>query len=304
MVKIRTYDNIGDHVTVLYDKMFPLYIIRGDKNFLVDSGVTARAGDFHARIGTALDEIKPVGGNNVHTLLLTHTHWDHAGAAYELQKIYGYGVLTSVHGAGLLEKPKVRGFIDRLNQDYKKMIDDTSDTRFDRLEKVGMVREGDKIPVTDDADSYLEVIETPGHTRCSVSYLLHPERILFPGDASGVLEQNGGVKPLFLSSFKNYENSILKLLEKGAEILCMPHNRVVRGGEHVRAHLEASLARTRQLRDIIGELLKKEESIAKIAETIYLQEFPKPTLLGPKEALMINLEAMTKVIRREFPTPE
>lgn len=299
MVKTRNHELIGKYVTVLYDKMFPLYLISGERNFLIDSGVTARVSDFRKRISNALEQIAPNAGKDIHTLMLTHTHWDHTGAAYELQKTFGFDVMVSEYGSKLLQKEKVIHFINRLNQDYKKMVDDTSGTRFARLQEVKPLKEGDRVPVAEDA--YFQVYETPGHTRCSMSYLLMPERILFPGDAVGVQEQNGGVKPLFLSSYKNYEDSLEKLIRLDAGIMCFAHNRWISGKDTVREHLESSLARTRMLKESILERLGEGKSVEEIAEALYLEEFPKPTLLGPKEALMINLEAMIKVIRKEFP---
>jgi 2-aminobenzoylacetyl-CoA thioesterase len=298
MVKVRDYDLMdqNENVIAIYDKMFQLYIIKGEKNFLVDSGVTAKTAEFEEKIQRILEETGS-NGKGIETLLLTHTHWDHVGSAYELQKKYGFKVIVSSYGAELLEKSKVIGFIDRLNQDYKKMLGDTSDTKFDKLQNITGVKEGDRIHVDD--TSYIEVIETPGHTRCSVSYLLHPWKILFPGDSTGVLEQNGGQKPLFLSSYTAYVNSIEKLIAQDIDVLAMPHNRVIKGNENVKEHLNGALARTKSLKNQVIEYLKRGDEIPQIAEALFRLEFPKPTLLGPKEALMINFEAMIKSIRKE-----
>ncbi|MCP5104729.1 MAG: hypothetical protein GY950_15195 [bacterium] len=55
MAKTREYELIGNRkqVILLHDKLFPLYIVKGEKNFLIDSGVTSRAGAFRERIDTA-----------------------------------------------------------------------------------------------------------------------------------------------------------------------------------------------------------------------------------------------------------
>ncbi|MCP5104730.1 MAG: MBL fold metallo-hydrolase [bacterium] len=233
------------------------------------------------------------------TLLLTHTHWDHVGAAYYLQQVYRFNILGARRAAQLLPKNKVVGFIDRLNQEYKKMMKDDSDIRFGLLENLEAVHDGDTIRVDD--QSYFEVIETPGHTKCSVAYLLHPDKILFQGDAAGVLETDGSIKPLFLSSYKEHENSIKKLIAAGAEILAFPHNRFIKGKEKVEEYLQASLARTQGVKEEIRKLLRQEPDITKIADAVYRREFPKPSLMGPKEALVINLEAMVKAVQKEFP---
>jgi glyoxylase-like metal-dependent hydrolase (beta-lactamase superfamily II) len=152
-----------------------------------------------------------------------------------------------------------------------------------------------------DADSYFEVIETPGHTRCSVSYLFHPDRILFQGDTAGLLKLDGSIKPIFLSSYLQYENSIKKLMDMEVEALAFPHNRVIRGKERVKKYLQASLARTQEMKGIIRENLKKGEDIDEVAEALYRQEFSRSSFMGPKEAILINIRAMIKNVTKELP---
>lgn len=296
----KAFDFVDDkeQVVVIYDKMFPLYIVKGDdgKNFLIDSGVTAKGSQFIKNIDKVLADTGSKG-TGIDTLLLTHTHWDHTGSSYHLQQHYGFDVIVSQRGCELLQKQKVIDFINRLNQDYKKMVNDSSDTRFDKLQHLHPVKEGDRIPIG--TGSYFEVIDVPGHTKCSVAYMLHPQRILFPGDSVGVLEQNNAVKPLFLSSYTQFDHSLARLIPLEANSLAFSHNRFIKGREKVKAHLQHALDRTRHVRDEIIKMLKTGGDIQVIAEKIYWQEFPKPTLLGPKEALVINLEAMVKTVKLE-----
>jgi glyoxylase-like metal-dependent hydrolase (beta-lactamase superfamily II) len=79
-----------------------------------------------------------------------------------------------------------------------------------------------------------QVYETPGHTRCSLAFLLQPENILFPGDAAGVVEKSGKIKPLFLSSYTLYEQSLKKLSTIKANILALPHNTAIKGERKIR----------------------------------------------------------------------
>ncbi|MDQ1353161.1 MAG: 2-aminobenzoylacetyl-CoA thioesterase [Acidobacteriota bacterium] len=299
MAAIKEFETFGKQAQVLRvnDNLFPVYIVKGEKNFLIDSGVTARAKVFHERIEKALKETSPLGNQRIDTLLLTHTHWDHTGAAYYLQQIYGFNVMASRRGVQLLEKQKVIGFIDRLNQEYKSMVKEVSDTKFDRLDKLEGVSGGDTIRV--DAENYFEVIETPGHTRCAVSYLLRPDNVLFMGDSAGLLEKDGSIKPIFLSSYSEYEDSLRKLMSLEVEAMAFPHNRFLTGKDKVKKYLQDSLARTQEVKEAILKILKDEKDITKIAETLYQQEFPITSIMGPKEAMMINLEAMVKAVAHE-----
>lgn len=294
-MKVRDFEIINEKVIVIYDNVFPMYIIRGEKNYLVDSGTAFNAPEAAANINRVLNTTGSAPG--IQTLLLTHTHWDHTGGAYYLQQQYGFGIIGSQRAAQLLPKSKVIGFIDRLNQEYKKMQGDDSDTAFGQLENLEAVGEGDQIKI--DEESYLEVFATPGHTRCSVSYLMQPGKMLFLGDTSGVLEQDNSIKPLFLSSYNEYIQSIGKLMALEAEILAFPHNRRIKGAGNVKKHLIRARDRAIEVKDMIIKHMESELDITKIAKNILDDEFGKPTLFGPREAMLINFEAMVKAVKKD-----
>ncbi len=297
MVQTRKLETIGSRrqVILLHDTLFPLYIIKGEKNFLIDSGPAVYGDIFHERITNALKTFGTSTNERIDTLLLTHSHWDHTGAAYYLQQKYGFDILASRQAVKLLEKSKVTGFIDRLNEGYREMMNINSDIRFGQLEKMAEVSDGDTIRV--DSESCLEVIETPGHTKCSLAYLLHPDRILFHGDTAGLREKDNSTKPLFLSNYNEYEESLKRLMDIEAEVLAFPHNRFIKGKERVKTFLTDSLERTRYVRAEIVKILKEEADTKKVAEILYEQEFPEQSLLGPKESFILSLEAMVKAVR-------
>ncbi|MCP5051865.1 MAG: MBL fold metallo-hydrolase [bacterium] len=299
-MKKNEYDFIDDQgdVIVIHDDVFPIYIIKGDKNFLIDTGTTAKAIPFHTKINRILTETGNGKNNTIHSLLLTHSHWDHTGSASYLQDQYHFDVYASHRAVEVLQKDKVVSFINRLNQDYKSMVNDKSNTSVKKLTNLHPLKEGDKIKVS--TDSYLEIIETPGHTKCSISYLLHPQKILFPGDCTGVIEQDNSIKPIFLSSYKEYEHSEEKLLTLDVEALGFPHNPVIKGKKNVETHFHRALNRTREIKDKIIRLLNNGKETIEIAEILLLEDFSKPTLAGPKESMIINFEAMAKTVKREL----
>ena len=65
MIKQNIYDFIDDQETVIviHDDVFPIYIIKGDKNFLVDTGTTAKAINFHTKCnGIIFDSCMCIAG--------------------------------------------------------------------------------------------------------------------------------------------------------------------------------------------------------------------------------------------------
>jgi glyoxylase-like metal-dependent hydrolase (beta-lactamase superfamily II) len=292
MVTRTAFSNLRANVWVLHDPMFPLYVIRGERNFLVDCAILAKAGEIEKKLAALLGEEK------IGVVLLTHSHYDHAGACSLLQKKHRFEIVASMRTKEILESAKAVAFIDDLNQKFKKILGDRSDTVFSKPGQLRGVRENDVIELG--GGQRIEVLETPGHTRCSVSYLLQPENILFAGDAAGVIETSGKIRPLFLSSYSQYERSLEKLAAVGAETLALPHNSAVKGKKRVAEFLAASLAETRSLKEKILEQLGKSDDFPRIAENLLELECVSPTVTGPREAQLINATAMVKSVFNEF----
>jgi glyoxylase-like metal-dependent hydrolase (beta-lactamase superfamily II) len=292
VVKRTAFSELRENVYVLHDPMFPLYLIRGPENLLVDCSILARAGEIDRKLGALL------GDEKVDQALLTHSHYDHTGACSLLQEKHGFEIIASRRTKEILENDKAVAFIDDLNQKFKKLLDDRSESVFTKPTNIRGVGENDVIPLS--SGRTIQVFETPGHTRCSISFLLNPEGILFPGDAAGVVEKSGKLKPLFLSSYSQYEASLKKLLALGAVILALPHNHAVQGAETVRDFLETALAEAQRLKSTILDRLQASVDFAAIAEDILEREYDAPAIMGPREAMLINVTAMVKSIYHEF----
>ncbi len=292
---MRPYSELAEGLFVLNVPMFPLYVIRGgrsDGGAMVDCAVLAKAGEIREKLAALL------GNERLAMLLLTHSHYDHVGACPPLQETHGFTIVASQRTKDVLESDKALAFIDDLNQKFKALENDASDSRFTRPRSLRAVAEGDRVELPD--GRMLEVYETPGHTRCSLSFLLRPGNVLFAGDAAGVVERSGRIKPLFLSSYSMYEASLQKLLGLDADLLALAHNAAVQGRARVRKFLEDSLAETRRLKERIIAWLGESQDFARIAERILEEEYDAPTLLGPREALLINVTAMVKSVYHGF----
>lgn len=287
----RNYTEITKNVLMLHEPMFPLYLVRGKENILMDTAISAVTQSVSDKLGTLLQ------GETLHSVLLTHSHYDHTGALPFLQKKFGCRVIGSPRTIELLKKQEVRDFIADMNTRFNKVLGSGVTTEFPELNHLYSVREGEKVRV--DSKRYFVVLETPGHTRCSISFLLMPDRILFPGDAAGVLEKNGKVKPLFLSSYNSYIESIGKLIDLKAEMLCPPHNTRIKGAVRVQKHLRQALEAAINLKEKIVDALKSGMSIKETTKIVMEKEFPLPVVQGPQKAFDINLTSMVRTVSRE-----
>jgi glyoxylase-like metal-dependent hydrolase (beta-lactamase superfamily II) len=288
MVNQESFSSLKANVAALHDPMFPLYVIRGGQNLLVDCGILAKAGEIEKRLDALL------GNEKIHMVLLTHSHYDHTGACSVLQDKYGFEIVSSQRTKEILEDDKAVAFIDDLNQKFKNILNDRSNSVFKKPRDIRSIGESDAIRLPSGQE--IEIFTTPGHTRCSISFFLKPENILFPGDAAGILEKNGKIKPLFLSSYTQYERSLKKLLAIKADVLALPHNSAVEGEKRVGEFLAESLAEAQWLKDHIAGWLDKTNDFSLIAEKLLEQEYFSPTIMGPREALLINVTAMVKSV--------
>ena len=292
MVKIKKYSNVAGNVDVIHDTMFPVYTIRGQKNFLVDCSILARGPEIEASLADILHH------GLIDTVLLTHSHYDHTGTCTYLQAKHRFNIVASQRTREILQNPKAIEFIDKLNQEFFRLLGLDSTGHVTMPENITAVHEGDKLFVS--PGQWLQIYETPGHSRCSISFLLLPENILFPGDAAGIIEKNKTIKPLFLSSYAQYVASLDKLSKLDAEILALPHNQFIKGRRNIQKFFSRSLAETLKLKDVIVQELHFGTDFNAIAEKLANQEYSLPTVDGPREALLINLSAMVKSIYFEL----
>ncbi|MBN2400671.1 MBL fold metallo-hydrolase [candidate division KSB1 bacterium] len=292
MARIKNFSNIINNVFVIHDTMFPVYIIRGQKKILVDCSILSKG----PRIEEILENI--LQDDKINTVLLTHSHYDHTGACAYLQATHNFEILASQRTREILQNPKAIEFIDKLNQGFFRILGQDSKTHVTMPENIVTVHEGDKIPVS--PSQWLQVYETPGHSRCSLSFLLQPENILFPGDAAGIIEKDRTIKPLFLSSYTQYIASIKKLSGLDAEILALPHNMIIKGRKKIQAFFRRALVEAQKLKDKIFHELQINTDSNAIAEKLLAKEYSFPTVDGPREAQLINLSAMVKSIYFEL----
>jgi len=292
MARKIAFHPLNKKISVYRDPMLPIYLLRGIKNYLVDATVSSHAPLLLQALENELRE------SSLDGILLTHTHYDHCGALSLLQQRYDCPVYLSERGRDVLTNPKAIALIIDLNREFA-VREKVNAPIFSAPAKLQGQGEGALIPF--DLDEKIEVIATPGHTRCSISFLLPKAGILFPGDASGVIERSGLYKPLFLSSYRDYLASIEKMAELDIEILGLPHNKPIRGRKKVKEHFQHAAEAAARTRQLIQDHPGNDQNLEETALKLLALEFNQPALSGPKSAMLINAMAMIKAIRREFP---
>ena len=190
---------------------------------------------------------------DVHHLVLTHIHLDHAGAAGLLvRKHPGLRVHVSGIGAPHLVDPS------RLERSARRLYGEDFDFLWGEL--VPLPEEN--VEVIGESVLDLEAWPTPGHASHHVSFLA-PDGSCYSGDATGVViapaTYVAPVSPPPDIDVEAWEASIDSIEKRKPERLCLPHWGVV---ADVPAHLAQLRVQLRTWAERVREGIGEEEFVA------------------------------------------
>ena len=172
-----------------------------------------------ASIDLILGNIQSCGiaPSGIGTLLLTHCHFDHTGGADALRGRTGCRIIAHELDAVYLETGDNRVTAASWYQA------DLPGFAIDQKLKA----ESETIDIVGRS---ITALHTPGHSTCSVVYLLESDgyKVLFGQDVHGPLD------PSLKSDRSAYQRSLHKMLALEADILCEGHFGVYKGKERVR----------------------------------------------------------------------
>lgn len=270
---------VGGNVVMLGVTAYPMYLIRGGREgAIVEGGVSALG----PLLKTQLEQLG-VGPEYVRQAVITHAHPDHVMAVPVLREMFpGLSIVASATAAATLNAEKAVGFfrkIDAMLTDVLQRsgtIDQPPPARGlaeNRIAVDRVVREGDVIAVD---DLSWRVLETPGHSDCSISLHDAARRVLVISDATGYYQPAAKTWwPNYFSGYAAYVASIERLAALEAEILCLSHNAAVVGRDDVGEYFRNALAATRQYHDRIVAETKAgkpgEQLAAELAAEIHRQ---------------------------------
>jgi glyoxylase-like metal-dependent hydrolase (beta-lactamase superfamily II) len=144
-----------------------VYLICDEQVTLIDSGVAGAE-------QVIFSYLEAIGrSREINYLLLTHSHPDHIGAARAIQSATGCAVL-----AGATERSWIE---DTDRQAAERPVPGFNALVGGPVEVHRIIAAGELLELGDGLT--LEVIDTPGHSAGSQSFLLHEENALFSGDA-------------------------------------------------------------------------------------------------------------------------
>jgi glyoxylase-like metal-dependent hydrolase (beta-lactamase superfamily II) len=224
-----------------------IYLIRGERNALIDSGPSP--GVEHVIAGLeALD----IDAADVHYILLTHAHLDHAGgASFLLDHFPPARVLVDEKSARYLESP------ERLLKSAGRALGDIAPfygiMRPIPAKKIIPLRDGYRLDLG--CGKSLTALHTPGHSAGHFAFLEPSSGSLFCGDSLGHhIEENGYIFPATPPPEFDLELSLAsagKLMQLDPALIFFTHFGTSHGA-----------------REAVGEFVRQLERLVRVAEEL------------------------------------
>ena len=295
-MKQHAKGQIHERIIAIPNAWYPAYIVRGSKkNMMIDAGVNLLGPRY-------LTDIKDIFGDTglINYLFLTHSHYDHIGAAYYLKRhIPGLKIGAHERVAGLLRKESVLGMMNQLSANHIDLLKYNiagEDLTVHPFEIDILLKQGDEFDL---GGLTCQVHEVPGHTRDSLAFYMPEIKALFPGEAAGVLQGETGnaMQVEFLSSYSEYIDSLKFMISLQPEIVCLGHGFVLTH-EDASDFLESALTETSLYRKLIETYLDAaggnvEGAVQEMAHTEY---DVKGGILQERFSYLTNLSAQVKHI--------
>lgn len=277
---------IIDNLWMLGTNLYPLYLLKGRQGGTIVEGGTGVMGpvlrEQLAQLGIAADYVRQV--------IVTHAHPDHVMAVPLFREMFpGVTVIASATAAKTLQAEKAVAFFCKMDdaltgaliqsgvvgEQHRRPPLAANQIPVDRV-----VKEGDRIEV--DEGVALEVLETPGHSDCSLSFYDAARRVLIISDATGYyVPQHDTWWPNYFTDYGAYVRSIERLAALDTDVLCLSHNGVIRGADDVRDYFRRALQVTRAYHERIVADAKTGKPAEEIAAALGAEVYQKTQLMPP-----------------------
>lgn len=286
---------IGKNLYMMGHPTFPVYFLDGVRPVVFDAGLSIMGPRYVQDLKKILNTREPA------FLLLTHSHYDHCGSVAFMKKAFpGMKVVASAHARKILERPNALKLIYELNHKARSLADGLGvvGPPFESFEPFSIdrtVSEGDILQLSETLS--IRILDTPGHTRDSLSFFVQEGKILVAAEALGVPNAGGYITSDFLSGYDAYVASMERLRRLAPGTLCLAHYKAF-GGPDTTRYIEDSVAQCQAFVSLLETcLLEEKGDMDRVMRRIKKMEFDgEREDVQTEDAYLLNLEARIRAV--------
>jgi 2-aminobenzoylacetyl-CoA thioesterase len=291
----------GFHVTGL--SWVPVYLLEGSEPVLFDAGWSCIAHHYERDIRAVLGDRHPA------YLFLSHSHFDHVGAASTFKRVWpDLKIAGAPRTQEILARPGAVQLIRNLNRECaglakKYGLEPLTEDPFEPFDLDLRLAGGEVIQVSPEVS--VHVIHAPGHTWDFMSYWIPEKGILIGSEALGCEDSAGSIQPEFLVDYDAYRQSLVTLANLDADVLC-PGHRVVVTGPDVKKYLSQSIETAETFVAMVEGFLREEGGdVERTTARVKAVEWdPKPYPKQPEAPYLLNTRArVNNILERMKRTP-
>lgn len=282
-------------------KVYDVRVQQGDSSFLLDDGETAilyDTGFGFTGFGVAENIKKHLGERRLDYIFLTHSHYDHAlGSAYITQRYPDTKVVAGAYAASIFTRDGAKKVMRELD---RKFADKCGVGEYpflgDELRVDIPVNDGDIIEA---GDMRFEVIDLPGHTKCSVGFYCAQRGLLLSSETLGVYDGGEIIVPSCLVGYETSLQSMERAEKLSIKNLLSPHLGILSEQQ-----TEYFLKNMKQATITAAEFIADSIRSGKTDEDI-IAEFKRRYVKGyiadiyPDAAAALNISIMIGLVKRE-----
>ena len=275
-----------------------VYLLQGNRESMLISGGTSYI------LPEVLQQLRDFGlkSSAITKCLILHAHFDHVGIipyfkrTHPEMEIYalprGWDILNMDRAIATINEfsrltAERMGLESRL-QDY--------DLDWDQDITGTPIREGASLDL---GNRTVQIIETPGHSSCSLTAYVPEIKALFPSDGGGI-PFGGEIIPSGNSNFTRYQQSLNKLMDLEVELVCADHYGVV-SGEEAPGYIRESIRAAAAYRRLVEKVFFREQDQEKTVDhLVKLTLEARPDYFLPEAILSGVTRQMVKHIAKEL----